>query len=103
MLKFSNSDAAPWLDYEEYTNSVTIKEGVTTIGRFAFYDMRLLQSVTIPNSVTHINSGAFSWSGIRAVDLPDNLVYIGPGAFEWTKIKATPHKCQKPHYTVGAK
>lgn len=87
MLEFSNSGAAPWLDYAGYINSVTIEEGVTTIGRFAFYDMGLLQRVTIPNSVTHINSGAFSWSGLMTVHLPDNLVYIGPGAFEWTNIK----------------
>lgn len=39
--------------------SVTISDGVTNIGNFAFSNCEGLPSVTIPNSVTSIGSGAF--------------------------------------------
>lgn len=40
--------------------SVTIGKDVTSIGNMAFYDCIRLKSVTIPDSVTSIGSGAFA-------------------------------------------
>ena len=40
--------------------SVTIGNGVTSIGDYAFYNCSSLTSVTIPDSVTSIGSSAFS-------------------------------------------
>lgn len=39
---------------------VAIPDGVTGIGKYAFYFSTSLMSVTIPNSVTTIGPGAFS-------------------------------------------
>ena len=39
--------------------SIDIPEGVSTIGRWAFYESNNLKSVTIPNSVTDIQQNAF--------------------------------------------
>ena len=43
----------------EYITSVTIPEGVETIGINAFYGCRALSEVSIPDSITDIDTGAF--------------------------------------------
>ncbi len=44
-----------------HLTSVTIPEGVTSIGEQAFYECSLMTSVTIPASVTSIGKEAFYW------------------------------------------
>ena len=51
---------APWRDYYRTLKSVTISQGVYSIGSFAFIGCSSLTSVTIPESVTSIESYAFS-------------------------------------------
>ena len=48
--------------------SITIPEGVTTIGDYAFQSCRSLTSVTIPNSVTAIENAVFQYcSSLTAI------------------------------------
>ena len=61
--------------------SVTILDGVTSIGGEAFYDCSSLTSITIPNSVTSIGNGAFQNSGITSVTIPNSVTSIGGEAF----------------------
>ena len=52
--------------------SVTLPAGVTEIGRFAFYQCAKLESLVIPNTVTFIGSGAFTGdSDISSVTFDD--------------------------------
>ena len=48
---------------EEETGIVTIPDGVTSIGKEAFFGCGLLQSITILDSVTSIGSYAFGYYG----------------------------------------
>ena len=61
---------------------VTIPEGVTEIGAYAFYGYSGLTSVTIPASVTEIGYLAF-WGcgGLTAVVIPNSVTSIEWGAF----------------------
>jgi hypothetical protein len=52
-------DLAPWADHIESIKSVVISDGITNIGNYAFYNCTLLESVTIPDSVTIIGKNAF--------------------------------------------
>ena len=62
--------------------SVTIGNGVTSIGSYAFYDCTGLTSITIPDSVTSIGSDAFSGcSGLTSVTIPNSVTSIGNYAF----------------------
>ena len=59
--------------YKSSLTSVTIGNGVTTIGSGAFQDCSGLTSVTIPNSVTYIQYYAFSYcTGLKCVYFKGN-------------------------------
>ena len=62
--------------------SVTIPEGVTSIGNYAFYYCTNLQTVFIPESVQKIGEYAFyGCTSIKFVHLPDSLAAIEDYAF----------------------
>ena len=60
--------------------SITIPEGVTSIGDSAFY-WSGLTSITIPESVTSIGDGAFYCSGLTSITIPEGVTSIGDGVF----------------------
>ena len=82
MYGYSSSyyDRAPWGNYN--IKQIIIGDGVTTIGRYAFYNCSVLTSVTIPNSVTEIGGSAFeNCSALTSVTIPNSVTEIGSGAF----------------------
>ena len=74
---------APWYSYRKEIANVTIGNGVTNIGDYAFYDCSyLLTNMTIPNSVTSIGKWAFSnCSSLTSVTIPNSVTSIGWEAF----------------------
>ena len=83
MYDFDYKNNAPWYNYREYISSVSINDGVTTIGNDAFRGCSGLTSVTIPNSVTSIGDYAFySCTGLTSVTIPNSVTSIGNSAFE---------------------
>ena len=68
----------------EAKTSVTIPNGVTSIGGSAFSDCSGLTSVTIPNSVTSIGDRAFAYCrGLTSVSIPTGVTSIGDRAFAY--------------------
>ncbi len=78
---FYNGDDAPW---GKNITSVTIANGVTTIGDYAFCECSNLTSLIIPDSVNSI--GMYAFSGcfqLTSVTIPDSVTTIGEGAFSY--------------------
>lgn len=60
---------------------------VTRIGANAFYGCENLTSISIPDTVTVIEYGAFISTGLTEIKFPDNLVEIGDSAFNSSKLE----------------
>ena len=72
----------PWSSYASGITTVEISDGVTSIGRLAFFRCTSLASITIPDSVTSIGNDAFANSGITSITIPNGVTSIGNDAFE---------------------
>ena len=82
MYNFSYPDYAPWYSSHSSIKTVDIKQGVTSIGDWAFYWCSSLTSVTIPSSVTSIGYYAF-----YGCDSLTDVYYSGSEA-QWNALKA---------------
>ena len=71
---------APWDSLKDKVTKLNLSEGMTSIGSYAFKDMRNVTSVTIPSSVKTIGGFAFwNCSGIKEATIPNG--YIGESTF----------------------
>ena len=86
MDDYSWNRYAPWYAYRSQIDSVTIDEGVTSIGVYAFYNCTGLTKASIPESVTAIRA--------RAFENCTSLTYAGTMQ-QWTAIDYhSPAKCK---------
>ena len=76
----SSITTAPW---GASIKSVVIENGVTSIGKNAFYGCKSLTSVSIGNGVKSIGDSAFlNCTGLTSVTIPDSVTSIGYYAFK---------------------
>ena len=72
----------PWFDYRTSIEKISIGEGVTSIGNWAFYNCNNIESIDFSKDLTHIGNYAFrNCALISAVSLPEKLSSIGDGTF----------------------
>lgn len=65
-----------------FLTSVTIPDSVTTIGIYAFFDCRRLTDVVIPNSVISIGAGAFQQCmALTSIAIPNGVTTIKNSTF----------------------
>ena len=88
MPEFSTGEA-PWYKTEYALDivEIVIEEGVTNVGRCAFYGLKNVSSVTMADTVTSINDyGFYFCKALTTIDLSNVGESVGKQAFEKTKV-----------------
>lgn len=67
MHSWSYPSVCPWNDYKSYIDSVSLPDGLTSIGESAFENCSNLRSVRVPNTIVNIGNFAFGGTHISAV------------------------------------
>ena len=71
-----------WNSVQNNITSVIIEQGVTSIGKFAFYTCgNITGTLNIPNSIASIGYYAFGYCGLLSVNIPNSVTLIDEGAF----------------------
>ena len=84
MKNYDWPSSVPWYDNSSKIIKAQIEDGVTSIGREAFYYCYGLTSITIPNSVTSIGNDAFCLcANLTSVIIPNSVTSIGDVAFAY--------------------
>lgn len=74
--------SAPWLNCGEEILTVSLPEGLTRVGDWAFYNCESLTAVNLPATVSHIGEGSFyGCRGLTMLSLNNGLTAIGESAF----------------------
>ena len=85
MYDYSEDYLAPWSEHCVEITNVTISDGVTSIGSYAFCYCSV-KSITLPFGLKHIGASAFfNCPNIQQINIPDSVEHIDPYAFSFCK------------------
>lgn len=81
---YTELSPAPWNAYADTIRAVIVQDGVTNVGRFAFFMMQEIMSVTLASTVKTIGDWAFTGcEKLVLLDLGTGVEEIGESAFEY--------------------
>ena len=82
-------DEVPWADYRTMIVRIEIGEGITTVGRCAFYGCTALRTVSLPSTLTEIKEyGFYGCSSLNEITVPASVNSIGKYAFRRAGLEA---------------
>lgn len=82
MEDFKNPADFEFYSKREYINKIILPEGLTNIGKNAFYNFFNVESIEIPSTVTKIADNAFAkCTSLNTIIFPSKLASIGDNAF----------------------
>ena len=82
MAGYEGVQDLPWKDYRSKITHSIIEDGVTGIGKYAFYSCSNMTSIDIPNSVSSIGNYAFgSCDELAEISIPNSVTDIGMYVF----------------------
>ena len=87
MDNYASASDAPWYSYKNDITSVTITDGVKSVGSYSFGYYGNLVTVTIGNDVETIGEYAFGdCYKFTTLNLGNSVKHIGNRAFMWAKV-----------------
>ena len=108
MVNYELSYDYPWADNIYLIYNITIGEGVTSIGNYAFESCSNLKTVNFPSTLTNIGGYAFrGCSSLDEITIPSSVTTIGTDAFygcsNLTKVNVSCNWESTPLYTFKGK
>ncbi len=83
MADYSDTNLPPWLESAPYITAIDVREGVTSVGSYAFIYCTEVNSVLLPSySLTRIGDGAFLMcEDITSFWMPHTVTQLGMAVF----------------------
>ena len=82
MYDYNSREERPWNQYSRDIRHIVIDDGITKIGKKAFWDFGRVETLILGNTVTHISGEAFANCGqFKSIVIPQSLTYIDYWAF----------------------
>ena len=77
-----SGEAPEWEQYKDQILAVSLDDGITSVGAYAFYNYLHLTEARLPDSVEVIDVSAFDFDReLRTITIPASLKYVGSRAF----------------------
>ena len=77
-----SNGSTPWYSQRDLIKTVTVWEGITSLGDYAFYNCRYLDDVSLPDSLQAIGNNAFSnCRTLTEIELPARVSSLGTAVF----------------------
>ena len=80
-------DASPVYD-DARVVSLSIEEGITTVGNYSFYNCSNMTTASFPDSMEEIYSNSFYNCNLSAFTIPQSLTYIGQDVFRNNNLQS---------------
>ena len=82
MWDFDVDNLAPWYENRSQFTALTLPEGLTSIGNYAFYYFYKVPAITLPSTLQRIGiSGLYHFEALVTLDIPAGVTLIGEDAF----------------------
>ncbi len=82
MENYDHDNPAPWYSTDRDIKTITLPNGLTSIGNYAFWQCRKVTNIEIPNTVKSIGDSAFNYcENMASIYIPDSVTNIGCDAF----------------------
>ena len=90
MTEYTEDNLPPWYEQRENITVVSMSDGMTSIGKFAFYGCTGLKGISLPDTLTAIGDWSFAkCTNLEYVSMPSGLQSIGESAFQECKALNT--------------
>lgn len=84
MWDYTADQPAPWAEHKDSITKLVLREGITSIGDYAFYRCGELMEINLPDGLISVGASAFfGCAQLQELKLPETLEEIGTYALAW--------------------
>ncbi|MBQ4136994.1 MAG: leucine-rich repeat domain-containing protein [Clostridia bacterium] len=83
LAAYNSTSEVPWYKHRSKITEITVKSGITGIGKYAFYGLNKVEDVSLPDSLQALGMYSFAYcEALEYIELPDDIEGLPTGLFE---------------------